>query len=161
MLVLQTSYRRQVEMGDTELRQAAAAVERLDALARRARISGIPDVAPGDAGAFLAAMDDDFDTPAALAVIFDLVREANLALDRGADAEAAALVSTVRSLTGVLGLGLDDGATGADAGVDALVAAREAARAAKDWAEADRIRDELADRGITLEDTPHGTVWHR
>jgi cysteinyl-tRNA synthetase len=72
-------------------------------------------------------------------------------------------VGTVRTLTGALGLELDDG-SGAAAGEDGvadLVAQRDAARREKNFAEADRIRGELAARGITLEDTPAGTVWHR
>jgi len=66
----------------------------------------------------------------------------------------------VRECLGALGLTLEAGVE-ADDEIDALVAARNAARAAKDFAEADRIRDELAARGITIEDTPTGTVWHR
>jgi cysteinyl-tRNA synthetase len=107
-------------------------------------------------------MDDDFATPAALAVIFDTVRWANAAIDNGNTDEAATLLATVHELTGALGLALD-GATGDadDAEVNALVERRNAAREARDFAEADRIRDQLAARGITLEDTPTGTIWHR
>jgi cysteinyl-tRNA synthetase len=67
----------------------------------------------------------------------------------------------VRELAGALGLELDDGSGAGDAEIDALVEQRNRAREQRNFAEADRIRTELADRGITLEDTPTGTTWHR
>ena len=67
----------------------------------------------------------------------------------------------MRELAGALGLDLDDGGGAGDDEIDALVQRRDEARSARDFAEADRIRAELAGRGITLEDTPTGTVWHR
>ena len=92
-------------------------------------------------------------------------REArNGAIDAGDHTLAASLVVTVHSLCGALGLVLDTGAAAAtegDAEIDALVAARTAARKAKDFAEADRIRGELTARGIVVEDTPTGPVWRR
>ena len=89
------------------------------------------------------------------------MRRANAALDDGDDS-AASLVATVVDLTGALGLTIGAATTGADdAEIDALVAARTAAREAKDFAEADRLRDELAARSILVEDTPTGPVWHR
>jgi cysteinyl-tRNA synthetase len=168
LLVLQTHYRSATEMGKSNLDDAAAALGRLDALVRRARAQlGAPTGDGGlDAGAvadFDAALDDDFNTPAALATVFETLRRANAAIDAGDGPEAARLVGTVRTLTGALGLELDDGsgvAAGED-GVADLVAQRDAARREKNFAEADRIRGELAARGITLEDTPAGTVWHR
>jgi cysteinyl-tRNA synthetase len=163
LLVLQTHYRRQMEFGDKELADAAKAVDRLDALARRAAVAGLAPADPGDVQPFVDAMDDDFDTPGALAVIFDHVRRANTAIDEHRDHEAAVLVATTRQLAGVLGIEVEaDGARGGtDADVDDLVRRRDDARGAKDWAEADRIRDELSARGIVLEDTPQGTVWRR
>jgi cysteinyl-tRNA synthetase len=164
MAVLQTHYRSPVEIGDRVLDDAGEAVARLDALARRARVAGIPAEAPLDEDAtaeFRAAMDDDFGTPEAMAVVFRLARDTNSAIDEGDVERAASGVVTVRELTGALGLELDDGGDGDDVEIDALVQRRNEARSERDFAEADRIRAELADRGITLEDTPTGTSWHR
>ena len=171
LLVLQTHYRSNMEMGPENLAAAASALAGLDAFVRRARTrlgAGSGD-GVGPAGldrstvaAFDAALDDDFNTPAALGAVFDAVRRGNLAIDAGDDLEARRLVATVRTLTAALGLELDDGSEAAgDDEVTALVAARDAARRARNFEEADRIRAELAGRGVTLEDTPSGTVWHR
>ncbi|HEV7685858.1 MAG TPA: cysteine--tRNA ligase, partial [Acidimicrobiia bacterium] len=101
--------------------------------------------------------------PAALAAIYEAVRKGNLAIDAGGGTEAGRLVSTVHALTGGLGLDLDDGSVAGegDDEINGLVEARNAARAAKDFGEADRIRADLATRGVTLEDGPTGTTWHR
>jgi cysteinyl-tRNA synthetase len=164
MAVLQTHYRSQIELGDRELADASRAVERLDALLRRARVQGVepastPELAAVEA--FTTVMDEDFSTPQAMAVVFDTARRANAALDAGAPT-AGELLRAVVDLTGAVGLELDDGArTGSDDEVEALIAARDDARSRGDFAEADRIRDELAGRGVILEDTPTGTIWRR
>ncbi len=165
LLALQTHYRRQLEMGDKELSDAGKAVDRLDALFRRARVAGVTEGTVGDVSGFRDAMDDDFDTPAALAFVFDLVRKANTALDAGDTASVADLLATVREVCTAFGLGIEDGAaatgTGDDGEIDALVVARDEARARRDFAEADRIRGELTALGVTVEDGAGGTTWHR
>jgi cysteinyl-tRNA synthetase len=164
MAVLQSHYRSPVEIGDRELRAAGEAVARLDALTRRARAAGIPADAQLDESAlsaFRAAMDDDFATPDAMSVVFTLARDTNAAIDAGHIERAASGVATVRELSRALGLELDDGAGEDDAEINALVRRRDEARKAGNFAEADGIRADLTGRGITLEDTPTGTIWHR
>jgi cysteinyl-tRNA synthetase len=112
-------------------------------------------------------MNDDFGTPEACAVLFEMVREINRLRESDLDAAAglAARLKELASVLGVLQLEADDflqaGAEGrVDAAeVDALIAARLAARASKDWAESDRIRDQLTAMGVVLEDGKGGTTW--
>jgi cysteinyl-tRNA synthetase len=168
--ILSSHYRSQLAYSDVNLEQARNSVERLYLALR-----GLPcDAAPGDEGAdfrsrFAAAMDDDFNTPGAIAVLFELAGEINRA--RGTDdARAARLAALLRELGGVLGILQQDpesylrGAGDDDAEVawiEDMIAQRVEARRSRNWAESDRIRDELAAKGILLEDGPQGTSWRR
>jgi cysteinyl-tRNA synthetase len=170
LAMLQTHYRRAADLGAAELTAAAKAMDRLDGLVRRVRRVATPGIGfapapdPATLQRFRAAMDDDFDTAHALAVVFEAVRDANRLLDAGNDAEAGPLVSAVRDMFQVLGFEDDavhDRDVEGDEEIDALVHERDAARAARDFARADALRDELTGRGVKLEDTPAGTVWRR
>lgn len=116
---------------------------------------------------FIEAMDDDFNTSSALAAIFELVRAINSARDQGVGGPFFdAAQQSLRELTGVLGLKLDEkviepmgGGGDVKPFVDLLVAVRNDLRAAKQWAIADRVRDGLKEQNIVLEDTPDGTTW--
>ncbi len=168
LLMLQTHYRTVMELSDDALSGASGALDRLRAWHRRAVAAGVDQTAGADADAvarFTTAMDDDFGTPAGLAVVFDLVREGNAALDAGDTDRAATVHVTVGDLAGALGLKLagdhDDGDDAQTEMVEKLLVERDEARAAKDFATADRIRDQLADEGIVIEDTPGGTIWRK
>ncbi len=112
---------------------------------------------------FIEAMDDDLNTAAALAAVFDAVRDINSAVvGRNASVETCKLAASVfDELTGVLGLVYNRKKETLDSEIDAMIEARANARKEKNWAEADRIRDELKAMGIVLEDTPQGVKWHR
>ena len=164
LAVLQVHYRSQMELTANELGAAAEGIQRVDNLARRTEREGDPsaDSDPEVVGAFEAAMDLDFGTAAAVAAIFDAVKQANSAFDGGDMARGSAFAAAVPALLAVLGFP-DAEAVAEDerAEIDALVQARNDARAAKDFAQADSIRDELSARGITIQDSATGTLWHR
>jgi cysteinyl-tRNA synthetase len=162
--ILRAHYRSPLNYSDAHLDEARSALERL-----YTALKGVPRAAPAidwnapQAARFRAAMDDDFNTPEAVAVLFELASETN----RTGSREAAGLL---RALGGVLGL-LDRDADAflrgelpegwIHARIEASIAARADAKRAKNFVEADRIRKELAEAGIVLEDGPQGTTWRR
>ena len=165
----QAHYRSVLDYRPTSLVEATAAVERVESFLRAARNAGADlEGAAGDVPqAFGDAMDDDLNVPQALAVLHETVRAGNSALADGLDAAAPA--RAVRAMTDVLGLtglmDLGDAAgnaaehTALDALVRSLLAQRDQARAAKDWARADAIRDELAAAGVAVRDAAGGSTW--
>jgi cysteinyl-tRNA synthetase len=156
-LVLQVHYRSPMSVTAEALEQAQANVDRLDNFARETRDAGPAAPDPGMLARFRARLDDDFDTPGALAVVFAAVRDA-----RAEPARAPALAAAVRECCeGAFGLRLWSEEAPLGPEVVALVARRDAARANKDWAAADTIRGELQDMGLVVEDGPHGTVVRR
>ncbi|WP_018234028.1 cysteine--tRNA ligase [Thioalkalivibrio thiocyanodenitrificans] len=167
--ILSSHYRSPLNYSDEPLDAARSGLTRLYTALR-----GLEAGEAGEAGEayrrrFREAMDDDFNTPVAMAVLFDIAREINRV--READLPAARrLAGLLRELGGALGLLEDDpeaflkgaGEGGPDeAAIEALIQQRLAAKKARNFAEADRIRDDLAARGIILEDGPGGTTWRR
>jgi len=149
-------YRQPLKFTPEALEQAVATVRRLRELGRRLTAGPSPQELAGEKERFFAALADDFTTPEALAAVFAWARDANRRLDAGETVGDADL----REMLGVLALeNLLDGdadADGPDAAAQELLARREAAREAKDWAQADRLRDELAALGWTVRDGAAG-----
>jgi cysteinyl-tRNA synthetase len=177
LLVLRARYRSPIEVTPDTIVDAEKALERLDTLARRFSVgsllaqtasgfvvAGTPpavDIDPDALAAFRARMDDDLDTPGALAGIFDLVTAAHSSADAGDRPRAAHLALSAAVLAGALGLSLRGDAAVVDEETARLVADRDAARSARDFARADTLRDELVAMGWTVEDTPNGTAVRR
>ena len=162
LLVLRSHYRSPVEVTRATTDDAAAALRRLDAFARRAATAGLSGEPDADAiEAFRASMDDDLDTPAVVAQLFGLVSRGNSLLDAGDTESAAPLAAAVFEICSAVGLVLDAGGDEVPAEVLARAAARDEARARRDWSEADAIRDALVADGWVVEDTADGTVVRR
>ncbi|HHJ12517.1 MAG TPA: cysteine--tRNA ligase [Chromatiales bacterium] len=168
--ILSSQYRSPLNYSDAQLDAARQALNRLYTALRG--IEPQEGEIEGDFETrFHAAMCDDFNTPEALAVLFDLAREINRLREAGAGLAAARHAALLIRLAEPLGLLQADpeawlkGAPGEgdmpDEEIEALIEARNRARAEKNWAEADRIRDALQAAGIVLEDGPQGTTWRR
>jgi cysteinyl-tRNA synthetase len=168
--IVSSHYRSQLNYSEEQLDNAHAALQRLYAALQDTRPSDIPADSEYQQR-FEQALNDDFNTANAIAVLFDLAREINRAKSDGKEQQHV-LASLLRFLGGILGLLQADaeeflkstaGSGGglSDTAIDELVEARLQARADKDWANADRIRDELVEAGIVIEDGSDGTRWRR
>lgn len=161
-------YRSTLELHEGAIAEAKASFERIEGFLDRV-IRDAGELSSADVpAAFRSAMNDDLNIPAALAVVFELVRSGNSALDSGDVATAASQAAEVVAMLDVLGVNPLDAAwatdsSQGDAALDLLMAelleARAAARANKDFATADLLRERLAAAGITIEDTPNGAHW--
>jgi cysteinyl-tRNA synthetase len=170
--LLASHYRAPINYSEENVQQARAALDRLYTALRGVRPA--ESVAEGEVEQrFREAMNDDFNTPEAFAVLQTVARELNTAKSSGRESDARTLAARLVRLGGVLGLlqhdaeawfkqGASSGTAAlSDAQIEELIAARVAARGARNWAESDRIRDQLAAAGVLLEDGPKGTTWRR
>jgi cysteinyl-tRNA synthetase len=174
LLVLRSHYRSPIEVTPATTADAERALARLDSLARRFDLAPLAGESLEVASDFLwegigqdlfhavaEVLDDDMNTPLAVALLFDALAAANTAADEGNDDEARALANAVNALFAAMGLALNAHGGEVDDTSGQLVAQRDAARAAKDWAQADRLRDELVTLGWVVEDSARGTVIRR
>ncbi|HBM08741.1 cysteine--tRNA ligase [Pseudomonas sp. Choline-3u-10] len=165
-LLVSSHYRSPINYSEDSLKEAKGALERFYTALR-----GLPEASAEGGDTFVArfgeAMDDDFNSPEACAVLFEMVREINRLRDTDMQA-ASGLAAQLKALASVLGILQIDPDTFLQAGVEgkvdatqveALIAARLQARAEKNWAESDRIRDQLTAMGVVLEDGKGGTTW--
>jgi cysteinyl-tRNA synthetase len=176
LLVLRSHYRSPIEVTPDTIADAEAGLARLDELGRRFELvdplvngpvvdtgsAAGPEVNADAVARFRQRMDDDLDTPGALAIVFDLVRQANTSADAGDSSAARRAAHTVALLCAALGLPLRRRAEGeVDAASAGRVRRRDRARAAGHWAEADALRSELERAGWLVEDGPDGTRIRR
>jgi len=171
MFILGTHYRSPLDFSDAALEAAKAGLDRLYEIARRCQGSGVRSQEENTFDTslltpdFIAAMNDDFNTAEALAVLFDTARSMNKALDAGEDVTASA--ASFAAMCGILGIVQEDvdvwfqGGDVDAAHIEALITEREQARKNRDFTRADAIRDELTSRGIVLEDGSEGTQWKK
>ena len=165
-------YRSMLEYSEASLQEAAAGYRRIESFLHRVVELNAGEIEKGEVtDAFTAAMDDDLGVPAALAEVHNAVRAGNSALDKGDTAEATAIAGEVRAMTAILGVDpyapqwrdRDQSNDAALAALDVLIAdalrRRELARADKDWATADQVRDQLNAAGIDIVDTADGAKW--
>jgi cysteinyl-tRNA synthetase len=174
LLVLRSHYRSPIEVTTATIADAERALARLDALARRFDLPALAgdnlEVASnhqwvGDGATLFeevgAVLDNDLNTPLAVALLFDALATANTAADQGNAVTAQNVAEAINALFGALGLALQSEDDDVDALSADLVARRDSARAAKDWAEADRLRNELVTLGWVVEDSSTGTQIRR
>jgi cysteinyl-tRNA synthetase len=162
-------YRQPLEYGEASIAAAAAAVDRLDALVAALRVyrqdgpddPELPAVITAAEAAFDEALDDDLNVSAGLAAMFELVRDLNRRIDarRLSTDDAGRALDAISAIDRVLAIGPDAHEPALHPDLEAMLAARAEARAARDWAASDRLRDELAARGILVEDTRDGQRW--
>ncbi len=165
-------YRSMLEYSEASLQEAAAGYRRIESFLHRVAELNAGEIEKGEVtDTFAAAMDDDLGVPAALAEVHNAVRAGNSALDKGDTAEATAIAGEVRAMTAILGVDpyapqwrdRDQSNDAALAALDVLIAdalrRRELARADKDWATADQVRDQLNAAGIDIVDTADGAKW--
>ena len=174
LIVLSSYYRSPLTFNDEVIESNQRALDRLTSAKRPAMpgAEGAPDAQlealsqqdQATRQAFTDSMDEDFNTAGALGSIFDLVRAINQARDSGATSEELAdAQQTFRELTGVLGLQLEEQqrtGSSADAFIELLLDLRQELRGDRNYALADRIREQLAELGVAIEDTPQGSTWH-
>ncbi len=163
-------YRSMLEYSEGALTEAAAGYRRVESFLQRVA-ARVGEIGVGEVHEeFAAALDDDLAVPAALAVVHNVVRQGNTALESGDPEAAMAAARSVRAMMGILGVdpldarwadaGEDSAATDAlDVLVRAELARRAQARTDKDWATADAVRDRLAEAGVEVTDTPDGAQW--
>ncbi|CAM2781906.1 cysteine--tRNA ligase [Saccharomonospora xinjiangensis] len=166
--LIQPHYRSTIEYSDAALSESAQGYRRIEQFLRRVRATE-GEVRNGRVPSeFAAALDDDLGTPQAFAVLHNTVRDGNAALDVSDGTKALEAAEAVRAMVDVLGIDpLSERwaeHTGAEAEaltklVDAMLTMRQEARAARDFATADAVRDRLAEAGIAVEDTPNGPLW--
>ncbi|MET4694266.1 cysteinyl-tRNA synthetase [Endozoicomonas sp. NE40] len=164
--LISSHYRSPVNYSQESLKEAAVRLERLYTALKGLELNGVEAAAEsGFEQRFFAAMDDDFNTPVALAVLFDLVRELNRVRAED-EQQALPLAALLVKLGGILGIVQGDAEaflkSGSDldeAWIETMIQKRADAKKARDFAECDRIRDELAAQGISLQDGPQGTTW--
>ena len=161
--LLTAHYRAPLDWNEPLIERAAKSLDRLYGVLRR--LGGVEPAADAPPRAVLDALKDDLNTPKALAALFEIAGRANKAETPAAQAGAKAELLAGGALLGLLDddpdawFGLDSIAGGERAEIDRLIAERAEARAAKDFAAADRLRDEIAAKGVQLEDGPEGTTW--
>ena len=163
--ILRAHYRSPLNYSDTHLEDARQALSRLYTAMRGLAIPAVElDWQQPQVARFKAAMDDDFNTPEAFAVLFELANEVN----KTGSLETAAILKSLSGMLGLLerspetflqGVVSADGYTSEK--IEALIASRLEARRAKNFSESDRVRQELLENGVVLEDTPQGTTWRR